>query len=421
MTFPLWIRDLFAYSVQLTLVVSCGLLCVSLFRLRAPRVRLLFAQGLLGFGLLLPLAQPWRMAPDDPVRVGVETAFSPAAGRGAFDVWPAAAAVLGLGALLRLTLLGRRIGRLRRYRRLSRTLEESPAVADACQRVGVRAPVYVSEEVGVPATFGAFHPVVLVPADFSALDPAAQRAVLCHELLHVRRHDWLQMLVEELAGALLWFHPAVRYLVARIRLAREQVVDEQVVGLTRERRAYLETLVRLARVLAARPAAPAALFLTESQLKGRVELLLKEVTMSKGRVMAALAASVAGVALVGGAAARAFPLEAPAGPAAAVLQVSGTGAPAAKPAPERKIVSKVNPSYPAEAKKKGIEGIVQLDVRITAAGAVEDVKVTKGRSELNDSAVSAVRQWKYEAGPQDTRATLTINYRLSKEDEKPRP
>jgi bla regulator protein blaR1 len=104
-----------------------------------------------------------------------------------------------------------------------------------------------------------------------------------------------------------------------------------------------------------------------------------------------------------------------------VRQASETKAPAGKQAPERKLVSKVNPSYPAEAKKKGIEGIVQLDVRITAAGAVEDVKVTKGRSELNDSAVSAVRQWKYEAGPQDTRATLTINYRLSKEDEKPRP
>lgn len=420
MAFPLWMRDLFAYSVQLAVVVWCGMLCLSLFRLRSPRVTLLFAQGLLAVGLLLPLVQPWRTAPDDPVRVGIQTTFSPARGHRTFDVSPAAAAVLALGALLRVALLARRIGRLRRYRRLSRTLGESPAVADACQRVGVRAPVYVSEELGVPAAFGAFRPVVLVPADFAALDPAAQRAVLCHELLHVRRHDWLQMLVEELAGALLWFHPAVRYLIARIRLAREQVVDEQTVRLTRERRAYLETLVGLARVLAARPPAPAALFLTESQLNRRVELLLKEVTMSKRRVMAALAASVAGVAVVGVAAAWAFPLEAPAASAAATPEVSETRAPAAKK-PERKLVSKVNPSYPAEAKKEGIEGIVQLDVRITAAGAVEDVKVRKGRSELNDSAVNAVRQWKYEAGPHDTRATLTINYRLSKEDEKPRP
>jgi hypothetical protein len=60
-------------------------------------------------------------------------------------------------------------------------------------------------------------------------------------------------------------------------------------------------------------------------------------------------------------------------------------------------------------------------VLIAAAGEVRDVKVTKGPSELRDAAVSAVKQWTYEAGPQDTRATLTINYRLPKEDDEPRP
>jgi TonB family protein len=424
MTAALWLQDLFAYSLQLALVVAAGFLLASLFSLRSPRVKLTFAQGLLGLALLLPWLQPWKVIPEEPARVMVETRTLEPAAAAAFDVTGAVAALLVGGALFRLALLGRRLRRLRRYRRLSRRLDDSAAVADAWQRVGVRAPVYASAEIGVPAAFGALRPVVLVPEHFTDLDAAAQRAVLCHELLHVRRQDWLQMIAEELAGAVLWFHPALWFVIARIRVAREQVVDEAAVRLTRERRAYLETLVGMARVAAARTVAPAALFLTESHLKGRVDVLLTEVSMSKKRMVAGLAATVAGVAVVGVVGARAFPLEAPArtvaGPAVADEGAAAAGKTAAKQAPERKVVSKVNPSYPAEAKEKGIEGIVQLDVLITAAGAVRDVKVTKGPSELQESALNAVKQWRYEAGPHDTRATLTINYRLDK-DEKPRP
>jgi beta-lactamase regulating signal transducer with metallopeptidase domain len=286
MTAALWLRDLFAYSVQLALVVAAGFLLASLFRLRSPRVRLGFAQGLLGLALLLPWLQPWKVILEQPARVEVETRTLEPAAATAFDATDAVAALLLGGSLFRLALLGRRLRRLRGYRRLSRRLDGSAAVADAWQRdawqrVGVRAPVYASAEIGVPAAFGALRPVVLVPEHFMDLDPAAQRAVLCHELLHVRRQDWLQMIGEELAGAVLWFHPALWWVIARIRVAREQVVDEAAVRLTRERRAYLETLVGMARMAAARTVAPAALFLTESHLKGRVDVLLREVSMSK--------------------------------------------------------------------------------------------------------------------------------------------
>jgi TonB family protein len=82
-------------------------------------------------------------------------------------------------------------------------------------------------------------------------------------------------------------------------------------------------------------------------------------------------------------------------------------------------VQKVNPVYPAEAKAKHIEGIVLLDVMITAAGDVTDAKPTKGPEELREAAASAVRQWKYEAGDKDTRATITVRFILSKKDKAP--
>ena len=61
------------------------------------------------------------------------------------------------------------------------------------------------------------------------LDPAMQEAILCHELLHVRARDWLFTVAEELVRAIFWFHPAIWWLLGEISLAREQVVDREVV------------------------------------------------------------------------------------------------------------------------------------------------------------------------------------------------
>jgi beta-lactamase regulating signal transducer with metallopeptidase domain len=232
------------------------------------------------------------------------------------------------GAGVRLSVLGLRLGRLRRYRRLARPFEDGGAVAAAAALVGSRVEVRVSDAMEIPATFGAVRPLIVVPAHFTALDERSRMAVLCHEMLHARRHDWLHMLAEEAACALLWFHPALWWLVARIRLAREQVVDQQVVRLTGQRRVYLEVLVSMARRAAAGPA-PATLFLTESDLDARVRSLMKEATMGMKARLTALGVSMAGVALVGVAVVRALPLQQrAAGEVTAPAVGGGAGAPA---------------------------------------------------------------------------------------------
>src|SRR5262249_40899504 len=80
-----------------------------------------------------------------------------------------------------------------------------------------------------PVTFGFLRPVVLIPESFLSLDAEAQCGIACHELVHVRRRDWLTTLVEEVAGSVFWFHPAFWWVLAQARLAREQVVDAEVV------------------------------------------------------------------------------------------------------------------------------------------------------------------------------------------------
>jgi len=73
-----------------------------------------------------------------------------------------------------------------------------------------------------------------------------QDAILCHEILHVRRRDWLFTVVEELVRAVFWFHPAIWWLLGEIGLAREQAVDRQVVEVTKSREEYVDALLAIA-------------------------------------------------------------------------------------------------------------------------------------------------------------------------------
>jgi beta-lactamase regulating signal transducer with metallopeptidase domain len=54
-----------------------------------------------------------------------------------------------------------------------------------------RVEVRISDDVDGPATVGVFRPVILLPRRILELPAAIQRAALVHELVHVRRRDWM--------------------------------------------------------------------------------------------------------------------------------------------------------------------------------------------------------------------------------------
>ncbi len=58
----------------------------------------------------------------------------------------------------------------------------------------------VSEEATGPVMLGWLAPVVLLPVSFLDMDEEAQCGIACHELLHVRRGDWLVTLIEGFAS-----------------------------------------------------------------------------------------------------------------------------------------------------------------------------------------------------------------------------
>jgi len=134
-----------------------------------------------------------------------------------------------------------------------------------------------------------------------------QRAVVGHELIHVRRRDWAWLLVEEIALSVFWFHPAAWWVASRIQLAREEVVDELTVLLTGRRKPYVEALLAFSDPMSV---VPTAAFARRRHLVRRIALISREDLMSSRRIVASCAIVALAVFLGGWGAVSAFPLRA---------------------------------------------------------------------------------------------------------------
>ena len=80
-------------------------------------------------------------------------------------------------------------------------------------------------------------------------------------------------------------------------------------------------------------------------------------------------------------------------------------------------IHRVEPEYPPEAQQRHLQGSVVLDVQILRDGTVGNVSTVSGEPILADSAVRAVRQWRYRPNlihgqPVEGQATITVNFKL---------
>jgi TonB family protein len=405
--------DLFALSAQLACVIAvAGLLSLAV-RIDRAGLRYQYWRGVLLFCVLIPwlqgresAAHAVETAATRPLPAGALLLVSsvdvaaqpPGVGWLRVAVW-----IVAAGVALRLAYVGLGLVRLSRWRR-SGQVDVAGGHDDIQRALGTSAELrYVSA--GQPVTWGVWRPVVLLPESLLSQPAEIQRAVVSHELLHVRRRDWLWVLGEELLRAVFWFHPGIWWLVARVRLAREEAVDEFTVRVTGERRAYLEALLAFAD---ATPLAPGAAFGRPRYLFRRMTLISKEAVMSSRRVVMSFAVLVFGVIAGSRYVVMAFPLmqrpgviQPPAQPSTASepgsLEKSAKAITAENPIPRRTYsVMPRNPANPG-----AIPLAVTLRITINSLGRVGEVRAWPSQNPAAldafvKAATEAVRQWIYE-------------------------
>jgi TonB family protein len=86
-----------------------------------------------------------------------------------------------------------------------------------------------------------------------------------------------------------------------------------------------------------------------------------------------------------------------------------------------KLIKKVDPVYPEEARKKGVQGVVILEAKIDESGRVMDAMILRSVPELDQAAIDAIRQWVYEpmlinGNPVKALFTVTVRFQLGEKD-----
>jgi bla regulator protein blaR1 len=95
-----------------------------------------------------------------------------------------------------------------------------------------------------PGVVGLWRPALLLPAGLERdLTPSQLRAVVSHEVSHVRRRDNLTAGVHMLVEVIFWFHPLVWWIGSRLVDERERACDEEVLRLLGEPEAYAEGIL----------------------------------------------------------------------------------------------------------------------------------------------------------------------------------
>ena len=390
------------------------LLWIALFamRKRSANARYLVSCAALAVLILLPAATVYLLYQGPSPVQGVELAAPQQPGSSAlparttnwlnslqtsFQVW--AVPVWCLGVLIfsaRLVWGSRQVSLIRRR---GEPAEEAlhALVAGIAARMGVtkNIGVLISALVDGPSVVGFLRPVILLPAaTVLGLAPEQLEAVLAHELAHIRRYDYLVNVVELLAEALLFFHPAVWWISGRIRCERELCCDDEAVRACGDAFRYARALAALERMRVMTPSL--ALGGTDGPLAYRINRLMgvtpQDHLPSK---LPGLAALCLALACLGVSVNR---IHAQAQPDAAGVRVDlGSSA----------VIHRAPVAYPAAAQISNIRGTVSVELHLDASGNVSDARVLSGPEELRKPVLQSVLGWHFT--PDAAGATRVVN------------
>ncbi len=429
---------------------------------------------------VLPVPPLVEVAPADAGALGpavasvavTAVANNDVVGRLAVTIWLA-------GAVVSVAMLLVGLARLRWLRAASNRVTEGPwhrLCCDLARSCGLQRGVELlfCPHPGLVATWGWRRPAVVLPASATEWSAERMRIVLLHELAHARRGDWVVQMAAEALRCVWWFNPLAWAVRAQLRRESELAADDLVLSqgvpaaacathlvelakeLRKHRRTWLPApamarpshlgrrlsamlnphrnrrpMTRVARLGSLGVLVPAAIFVASLQVAdavgqeprpespGAVVVTINGVNVNElvERVIALqeeLATVLSELQTLRNASqttAAALNDGAPRADGETPIRIGGDVRP-----PRR--TQDVPPTYPPAARAAGIEGVVILDATIDPTGAVDDIEVLQSVPELDQAAIDAVEQWRWEptlvdGEPVPILMTVTIHFSLS--------
>ncbi len=148
-------------------------------------------------------------------------------------------------------------------------------VKELTSRLSIKRKIKICESssVFVPMTIGWIYPLILIPpSSLLGLTPFQLQTIISHELIHIKRCDFLINFLQSVAETLLFYHPAAIWTSRKIREEREYVCDDLTIALCKDSVGYARALTKVARFQ--RQAEQLALAATDGELKDRIYRLV---------------------------------------------------------------------------------------------------------------------------------------------------
>ena len=345
--------------------------------------------------------------------------FQPGYGRVALL---ALVAVWGLGVAMLSTVRWREwreVSKLARAATRVTNGREADVLRDIARMSPHRRPIEIlqSQSTVEPGILGVFRPRLLWPAELSdRLTDHELDAILSHEACHVDRGDNLCALVQMVVETVFWFHPAVWWIGARLVAERERACDEDVLRMGTDGRSYAEGILKVCSFGLRSPAAFVA-GVGGSNLTSRVERILigrasSPLPLPARMLLSGLLITAVGGPLVAGA------LGVEPGIAAGSSRLSARQDQPTVYRPGRdkdvtqpRILSEVKPSTRPRPCRLASRVRVFLEAVVLDTGEVGDVEVTQSLDTdhgLDDEAVKALQQWRFQPGTKDGKLVAVL-------------
>ena len=213
-------------------------------------------------------------------------------------------AIWAMGALV---MVGRLIRDLRAALALAQRADGQTSkragelLTRAARRIGVRRIPQLREtsELATVALIGFWRPVLLTPVQSHEWSDEELFGVLCHELEHMRRGDWLMLMLERIIVAVFWVNPLVHVLARQASAMRECAADDAAMRAGAGASAYAGRLISVARELKRAPRlAVSVAFADGGRVDQRVRALFESRDRRRMAPIAVLRAAVVALPLV---------------------------------------------------------------------------------------------------------------------------